>query len=159
VYELPVVREVAVRLEQQQHDLPGIAAAVAELTQAGAMSEIRAPVLPEFRRTAWVSRLAVLPLDQAVIEVTCAEKEVRDFLADGLDLVHARLEVSRDICARLENQALEQYWDQLRAHAQAHYVEERDVDDVLAMLTQRYVSADLARREKELLANPFSTER
>jgi hypothetical protein len=159
VYELPVVREVAVRLEQQQHDLPGIAAAIAELTQAGAMNEIRAPVLPEFRRIAWVSRLAVLPVDQALIEVTCVEKEVRDFLADGIDLVHARLEVSRDVCARLENQALEQYWNQLRTHAQAHYVEERDIDDVLAMLTQRYVSADLARREKELLANPFSTER
>jgi hypothetical protein len=159
VYELPVVGEVAVRLEQQQHELPGIAAAVAKLTQAGAMSEIRAPVLPDFQRIAWVHRLAVLPLDQALIEVTCVEKEVRDFLADGIDLVHARLEVSRDVCAQLENKTLEQYWNQLRAHAQAHYVEERDVDDVLAMLAQRYVSADLARREKELLSNPFNTER
>jgi hypothetical protein len=101
----------------------------------------------------------MLPLDQGVIEVTCVEKEVRDFLADGIDLVHARLEVSRDVCAQLENKTLEQYWNQLRAHAQAHYVEERDVDDVLAMLAQRYVSADLARREKELLSNPFNTER
>jgi hypothetical protein len=158
-YELPVVGEIAVRLEQQVRELPGIAAAVAELVRAGAMSEIRVPVLPDFRRIAWINRLAVLPLDQALAEVTRVEKEVRDFLADGRDLVHARLEVSRDMCAQLENKALEQYWDQLRAHARAHYVEERDVDDVLAMLTERYVSADLARRQKELSSNPFVAER
>jgi protein-disulfide isomerase-like protein with CxxC motif len=147
------------RLEHQQRELPGITAAVAELARGGAMSDIRAPVLPDFRRSAWVSRLAVLPLGQALTEIACVEKEVRDFLADSIDLVRARLEVSRDICTQLENKALEQSWDQLRAHARAHYVEERDVDDVLAMLSQRYVSAGLARRQKELSLNPFNTER
>ena len=159
VYELPVVSEIAVRLERQQHELPGIAAAVAELTQAGAMSEIRVPVLPDFQRIDWVNHLAALPPDQALTEAACVEKEFRDFLADGIDLVHARLEVSRDVCTRLENKALEQYWDQLRAHAQSHYVEERDVDEVLAMLAQRYASANLARHQAELLADPFSAER
>ena len=159
VYELPAVREIAMRLEQQQRELPGIAAAVAELAQAGAMSEIRVPVLPDLQRVEWVNRLAALPLNQALTEAACVEKEVRDFLTDGLDLVHARLEVSRDVCTRLENAALKQYWDQLRAHAQAHYVAERDVDEVLAMLAQRYASANLARQQAELLADPFSTER
>jgi hypothetical protein len=157
--ELPAVSEIAVRLERQQRGLPGIAAAVAELAQAGAMSEIRVPVLPDMQRVEWVNRLAALPLDRALTEAACVEKEVRDFLADGLDLVHARLEVSRDVCTRLENKALEQYWDQLRAHAQTHYVEERDVDEVLAMLAQRYASANLARHQAELLADPFSAER
>jgi hypothetical protein len=158
-HELSVVSEIAVRLEQQHRKLLVIGSAVAELTQAGAMSEIRAPALPDFQRVAWVSRLAALPLDQALTEATCFEKEVRDFLADGTDLVHARLEVNRDGCARLENKVLEQYWNQLRAHAQAHYVEERDVDDVLAMLAQRYGSAENARWEKEPLSDPYSTER
>ena len=159
VFELPAVSEIAARLERQQRGLPEIAAAVAELTQAGAMSEIRVPALPDMQRIDWVNHLAALPLGQALTEVACVEREVRDFLADGVDLVHARLEVSRDECTRLENKALEQYWDQLRAHAQAHYVEERDVDEVLAMLAQRYASAHLARQQAELLADPFSTER
>jgi hypothetical protein len=159
VYELPVVSEIAVRLEQQQRKLPGIAAAVAELAQSGSMSEVRMPVLPDLQRIDWVNHLAALPLDQALTEAACFEKEIRDFLAGGADLVHARLEVSRDECTRLENQVLEQYWDQLRAHAQAHYVEEREVDEVLAMLAERYASANNARQQEELLSNPFNTER
>jgi hypothetical protein len=146
-----------------------IGGTIAELTQAEVMSEIRVPVLPDLQRVVWVSRLAVIPLDQALTEVACVEKEVRDFLADGIDRAHARLEINRDECVRLENKILEQYWNQLRAHAQAHYVEERDVDDVLAMLAERYASAEKMRREKErrekerqekqLLVDPYSAER
>ena len=159
LYALPVVGEAAKRLEQQQQDLPRIAAIIAGLTQGGEMNELRPPVMPEFQRVAWVNRLGVMPFDQAIAEVVRVEQEVRDFLAGGIKLVHARLEVSRDECARLECKVLEQYWNQLRAHAQIHYVEERDVDDVLAMLAQRYASAEKARRGDELLVDPFSTER
>jgi len=167
--ELSVVLDIAMRLEQHHRKLIVIADAVAELTQAEAMSEIHVPLLPDLQRVAWVSHLAVLPLDQALTETTSFEKEVRDFLADGVDLVPARLEVSRDVCAQLESRILEQYWNQLRAHAQVHYVEERDVDDVLTMLAQRHASAEDARREnarrekerqeKELLLDPYSAER
>jgi len=163
-YELPVVGEIAVRTERKHRELVVIAGTVAELTQVEALSEIRAPALPDFKRVAWVSQLTTLPLGQALTEAMCFEGEVRDFLADGIDLVHARLEVSRDECARLENQVLEQYWHQLRTHAQVHYVEERDVDEVLEMLTQRYANAENARREgayqeKALLTDPYRTER
>jgi hypothetical protein len=136
-----------------------IAGTVAGLTQAEEMSEIRVPVLPDFQRVEWVNHLAALSLDQALTEATCFEQEVRDFLADGIDRVHIRLEVGRDECARLENRVLEQYWSQLREYAQTHYVEERDVDDVLTMLAQRFASAENARRERELILDPFSTER
>ncbi|HTZ20693.1 MAG TPA: hypothetical protein VMC06_07410 [Opitutaceae bacterium] len=157
--ELAAVGEIAGRLERQQRALPGIAAAIAELVQAGAMSEIRVPLLPDLQRVEWVNHLAALPLDRALTEVACVEKEIRDFLADGLHRVHVRLEVNRDVCTQLENKALEQYWGQLRAHAQAHYVEERDVDEVLAMLAQRQARANLVRQRAELLADPFSAER
>ena len=168
-YELPVVGEIAVRLERQHSRLLMIGGTIGELTQAEVMSEIRVPVLPDLQRVVWVSRLAVLPLDQALTEIARVEQEVRDFLAAGIDRAHARLEVDRDECARLENKILEQYWNQLRAHAQAHFVEERDVDDVLAMLAERYDNAEKARREKalqekarqekELLVDPYSAER
>lgn len=157
--ELPVLRESAVRLERQHHEILVITGVVAELTHGGPHEEIRVPVLPDFRRVAWVSRLAVLPPDQAVAEVARVEKEVREFLAAGAELALARLEASRDVCTSLENQAVEQYWAQLRDHARAHYVEERDIDDVLEMLSQRYISADIARRQQALSSNPFLTER
>lgn len=157
--ELPVLRESALRLERQHHEILVIAGVVTELTHGGPHEEIRVPVLPDFRRVEWVSRLAVLPADQAVAEVARVEKEVREFLAAGAELALARLEASRDVCTSLENQAVEQYWAQLRDHARAHYVEERDIDDVLEMLSQRYISADIARRQQALSSNPFLTER
>ena len=101
----------------------------------------------------------MLPPDQAIAELTQVETEVRAFVVGGTDPVIARLEASRDACTQLESKALELYWDQLRAHARAHYVEERDIDDVLKMLAQRYVSADIVRRQRELPSNPFLAER
>ena len=159
VNELPVVREAAARLEQQHHELVVIAGTVSELTPAGVLGEVRVPVLPDFRRVAWVSRLALLPLAQALAEVAVIEKEARDFLTGGREFVLARLQASRDVCAQLESQAVERYWVQLRTHARTHYVEARDIDDVLGMLAQRYISADIARRQEALSSNPFVVER
>ena len=159
VQTLATLRESAVGLERQHHELLVITGAVGEITETGPGGEICAPPLPDFRRVSWVSRLAVIPLNQAVAEVTRFEKEVREFLAGGKDTAFARLEASRDVCTQLESRAVEQYWEQLRLHARAHYVEERDIDDVLAMLTQRYVSADIVRRQKALSTNPFLAER
>ena len=159
VQELAALREIAMRLEQQYLELIVITGTVSELTQAGALTEIRVAVLPDLRRVAWVSRLAMLPLDQAIAEIARVEKDVRDFLADGNANAIARLEAGRTVCMQFENKLIEQYWAQLRAHARAHYVEERDIDDVLATLAQRYVSANLALQQQALSANPFLTER
>jgi hypothetical protein len=156
---LPALREIAVRLERKYHELLVITGAVTELTQAGSLTDLRAPALPDFRRVDWVSRLAVLPAGQTIAEVTRVEKEIRDFLAGGSEVALARLEAGRDVCGQFENTIIEQYWAQLRAHARAHYVEERDIDDVLAMLVHRYVSADIARQQQALSTNPFLTER
>jgi hypothetical protein len=159
VEELPVVREAAVRLENKRRDLLGTTVTVTDLAQAGAMSEICVPVLPDLQPVAWVSRLAVLQRDQALNEATCFEKEVRDFLADGVDQVRARLKASREECTRLESKFLEQYWTRLRAHAQTHYVEERDVDEVLDMLTQRYARVESVPEEEETVLDPYAGER
>jgi len=152
---LDALRNIAEPLEQLHHELLVIAGAVAELTQAGALGEIRVPVLPDFRRAAWVGRLAVLLPDQAVVAVTHVEKEVRAFLAGGAEVARARLEASRDVSTRLESALVERCWRELRVHARTRLVADRDLDDVLETLSQRYGRADFVGRQRALQADSF----
>lgn len=152
--ELAALRTIVGRLERHRHELDVIAQAIGELTAGGLPTEVRLPALPDFRRSAWLDRLALLSPAQVVAEATRVEAEARSFLADEnlAAGVAARLQANRDLCANLAENALEQYWNQLRTHACAHYVEERDVDEVLDMLTRRYVDADIQSR----LDEPFA---
>jgi hypothetical protein len=158
-HELAVLRGTVERLELHRDELALIERAVAELIAGGPAAEIRVPPLPDLRRLAWVGRLAVLPVAQVLAEVTRVETETRAFLADGAAAIEARLQSGRDICSNLAENALEQYWSQLRAHARLHYVEERDVDDVLDMLNQRYVDAAIKRRQHAVSVDPFVASR
>jgi predicted metal-dependent hydrolase len=154
-HELAVLRETAERLERRRSELLLIEQSITALAAGGPAAEIRLPTLPDLQRVAWVARLAVLPVAQVVVELTRVEAEVRTFLAEGSANVSARLEAARDICGNLVENALEEYWNQLRAHARRHYVEERDVDEVLEMLTSRYVDASIKRRQRTLTDDPF----
>ncbi len=152
--EFAALRAATERLGRHRHELYVIARAVTELTVGGPAAEIRLPALPDFQRGPWVARLAVLPPAQVVEEAARVEAEARAFLADEAVAaeIGARLQAARDICGNLAENALEQYWNQLRAHARLHYVEERDVDEVLDMLTRRYVDSNTRHR----LDEPFA---
>lgn len=161
VQALAILREAALRLEVQQTRLDEIArrfqahaACDAELAR-----DVRLPQLPDFHRVAWVSRLALMSVPQAVEEARRVESEVRAFLAAGNAHVLARLEASATVCTLLEERFLQRYWTQLRTHAQIHYVQERDIDEVLDELAQRYVGADIIRCQRILTRDPFVTER
>ncbi len=158
-HDLVVLYEIAVKVERQGDELRIIAGAINELTPPVQGGEIRLPVLPDLRRLAWVNRLAALPPDEAVPELIRAESEIRAFVNGGQETVIARLEASRDICTQLEANALDLYWNQLRAHARAHYVEDRDIDEVLEMLSQRYANTDILSQLDVLTSDPFFTER
>jgi len=154
-HELAALRESAERLVAQQTELQLIEKAALALAPADLAKEIRFPALPDLQRLAWVSRLAVIPPEKALTEVTRVEKETRDFLADPKPRTFARLEASREVCGQLVNHTLESYWSELRTHARAHYVEERDVADIIAMLSERYVDADIRRRQHALSTAPL----
>lgn len=158
---LAVLRDVAVRLEQQHAHLTALAARLQELTQThpDLIREVRLPALPDFRHVAWVSRLALLPIERCVAEAARVEAMVRDFISAGQGLAHARIEASRSACVHLADRFLQYYWNQLRTHAQIHYVEERDIDEVINELAQRYVGADLIRQQNALTRDPFLLER
>ena len=156
-HELALLREIAGRVEEQQDRLGQLANAINVLALEIGLVEVRVPPLPQFRRRAWVDLLGVTPLDQVIAEVTRVEGEVRAFIHGGMQPILGRLQACRVSCAeRLENY-LQQYWDQLRAHAQAHWVQERDIDQVLEIMAQRY-DGDIARRQREVTHNPFQTE-
>lgn len=147
-FELAALAESAERLVAQRHELLVIEKAARALADEELTKKIKFPDLPDLQRVAWVNRLAAIPPEKALVEVTKVEAEVQAFVAEPRDRTYARLQASREACGQLANQTLELYWNQLRAHARAHYVEERDVAEVISMLTQRYVDADIQRRQR-----------
>jgi hypothetical protein len=157
MHQLAVLREIAEQVERQNTKLFIVAGAINELIAPATDQEIVLPALPDFRRVAWVSRLAVLPPDLAGKELTALETTVRAF-SGGNVAISARLSASRDACTSLKTKVLELYWDQLRAHARLHFIEQTDFEEVLKMLTQRFVSAEIKRQQSELSSNPFLFE-
>lgn len=155
-----VLRDSALRVEQQLGALDQLVVQFTALLSDEAALEVRVPPLPDFRRVAWVNRIAALPPDQLAVETTRVEQEARDYVAKGQGDAAPRLAAAHEACKRHEEIFLQHYWNQLRAHAQAHYVEERGIDEVIELLMQNYVASDLARRQRELnAADPFLGER
>jgi hypothetical protein len=149
---LLALRDAALRLEQQLDKLDEACQRLAALLPAGAENELCLPPTPSFRFTAWVALLPSLPAAQLVAEVSQTENLVRQHYSEQSASIAARLAASRELCDRYEREFLEHYWNQLRTHAQLHYVEEREIDDVIEELSQRYITSDLARRQRELAA-------
>lgn len=157
-HELALLREIAARVEAQEDYVSRIGNTINAYSLEIGLIDTRVPTLPHFKRSAWIDWLGVVPLDQAVADVTRAEGELRAFLHGGMEPVIGRLQACRVSCAQRQENYLQQYWNQLRAHARAHWVEERDVDQVLDTFAQRY-DADIARRQRDVTHNPFTSER
>jgi len=155
-----VLRDSALTVERQLDLLDQFVTDLTALLPAEAAAEIRLPALPNFRRVTWVNHLATLPLAQLIAEATRVESEARAFVAAGHDTIAARLSVAHAVCQRHEGLYLHHYWNQLRAHAQTHYIEERDIDEVIDCLMETYVTSAVITRQRELSTNsPFLDER
>jgi hypothetical protein len=151
-HEIALLHEISLRVEAQLDGLAEIAARVNAHALEIAL-EVRLAPLPHFRRSAWVNWLCAVPLDQALVDVARAEGEIRTFLND-MQPILGRLQAGRVSCVQRQENYLQQYWTQLRDHAQSHWVEEREVDQVLDTLAARY-DADIKRRQREVTHNPF----
>ncbi len=161
VEALAHLRNAAVRLEQQNERLRAVVVSLAGLTGEGTelARDLKLPPLPEFNRVTWVGRLALLPAEACIREATQVENEARAFVAAGTGIIEARLEAGETAAGLHRDRFLDAYWDQLRAYAQSNYVEERDVDSVLAELAQRYVQGNIAERQADLSRDVFEGER
>lgn len=155
------LRDVIVRVEKSYATLAKISADLQSLTAAREelAREIRLPALPELRSSEWASRLALMPVNQLVAETTRIESALRAFIDGGREAALARIEASRTASGLHEEHFVQYYWGQLRIHARIHYVEERDIDEVLEELSGRHVNAAIAQRQHELSRDPFLTER
>ncbi len=109
----------------------------------------------------WVDRLTPLSDEELFATTQAMEADVRALLAKKLAPLHARAEAARETVADAGRHYFEQYWDQLRTHALTYYVKDRELDEVLDELTQRYVVATAERGQQILQgkASPYLHER
>jgi hypothetical protein len=109
----------------------------------------------------WVDNLALQHDRDALPAAQELEADARNVVAKKLTTYHASAAAALAALTPIENQELESYWEVLRAHALAHYVQERDVDEVLNELNERYVVANIERRQRviESQSDPYGHER
>ena len=138
------------------------------LTRSMAMFAANSPykdvVLPELPIkgvVGWVDNLALQHDRDALPAAQEMEADARGVVAKRLTEYHASAAAAFEALGVIENQELESYWEVLRAHALAHYVQERDVDEVLNELNERYVVANIERRQRaiESQVDPYGHER
>jgi hypothetical protein len=109
----------------------------------------------------WVDNLALQHDRDALPAAQEMEADARNIVAKKLTEYHASAAAAIESLVVIDNQELESYWEVLRAHALAHYVQERDVDEVLNELNERYVVANIERRQRviENQVDPYGHER
>ncbi|MEO6873331.1 MAG: hypothetical protein ABI222_00775 [Opitutaceae bacterium] len=108
---------------------------------------LQLPEPPNFPDATWVDGLANLSENEVCLECQACEKEARAFCATGMHTILRGGGEVREACADASRAILAKYWRQLRAHAQTHYVKEREVDEVLAELNTHRITAENARRQ------------
>jgi len=123
--------------------------------------DVRLAELPIKGVVGWVDNLALQHDRDALPAAQEMEADARSVVAKKLTDYHASAAAALEAIAVIENQELESYWEVLRAHALAHYVQERDVDEVLNELNERYVVSNIERRQRaiESQVDPYGHER
>lgn len=123
--------------------------------------EVQLPDLPITGVVGWVDQLALQNDRDALPAAQEMEAAARGIVAKKLSEFHSKAAEALATIATIESHELENYWEVLRAHALAHYVQERDVDEVLNELNERYVVATIERRQRaiESQADPYGHER
>jgi hypothetical protein len=126
-----------------------------------AYSQVQLVELPIKGVVGWVDNLALMHDRDALPAAQEMEADARAIVAKKLTEYHAAADAALQMLVAIENQELESYWEVLRAHALAHYVQERDVDEVLNELNERYVIANIERRQRaiENQVDPYGHER
>jgi len=109
----------------------------------------------------WVDNLALLHDRDALPAAQELESDARMIVAKKLTEYHASAKAAIEALVAIDTAELDNYWQVLRAHALAHYVQERDVDEVLNELNERYVVANIERRQRaiESQLDPYGHER
>jgi hypothetical protein len=148
-------------LDRTAVQLESLTRTMAMYAANSAYQEVQLVDLPIKGAVGWVDNLALMHDRDALPAAQEMESDARGIVAKKLTEYHASAAGALEALAAIEGQELESYWEVLRAHALAHYVQERDVDEVLNELNERYVVANIERRQRaiESQVDPYGHER
>jgi hypothetical protein len=148
-------------LDRTALQLESLTRSMAMIAANSPYRDVQLAELPIKGVVGWVDNLALQHDRDALPAAQEMEADARAIVAKKLTDFHASAAAALDTLGVIENQELESYWEVLRAHALAHYVQERDVDEVLNELNERYVVANIERRQRaiESQVDPYGHER
>ena len=148
-------------LDRTAVQLESLSRTMAMYAANSAYSEVQLADLPIKGVVGWVDNLALMHDRDALPAAQEMEADARGIVAKKLTEFHGSAAAALGALGTIEGQELENYWEVLRAHALAHYVQERDVDEVLNELNERYVVANIERRQRaiENAVDPYGHER
>jgi hypothetical protein len=148
-------------LDRTALQLESLTRSMAMIAANSAYKDVQLAELPIKGVVGWVDNLALQHDRDALPAAQELEADSRNVVAKKLTNYHASAAAALEALVGIENQELESYWEVLRAHALAHYVQERDVDEVLNELNERYVVANIERRQRviESQSDPYGHER
>jgi hypothetical protein len=148
-------------LDRTAVQLESLSRTMAMYAANSAYKDVQLAPLPIKGVVGWVDSLALQHDKDALPAAHEMEADARNVVAKKLTDFHASAEAALESLAAIDGQELENYWEVLRAHALAHYVQERDVDEVLNELNERYVVANIERRQRaiENQVDPYGHER
>jgi hypothetical protein len=148
-------------LDRTALQLESLTRSMAMIAANSPYKDVQLPELPIKGAVNWVDNLALKHDKDALPAAHEMENEARTVVAKKLNNYHTAVVTALQGLTEIEGQELESYWEVLRAHALAHYVQERDVDEVLNELNERYVVANIERRQRviESQSDPYGHER
>ena len=117
---------------------------------------LRIPGPPIPTQAITVDRLAQLDEAEAVAQMQQIEGTIRATIAERIPQLQTAIDAGHEYVTQRESAYLDNYWQQLRVHAQTHYVAERDLDEVINELSGRYIEQ---HRQLEAKQSPYLHER
>jgi hypothetical protein len=148
-------------LDRTSVQLESLSRTMAMYAANSAYKDVQLSDIPIKGAVGWVDNLALMHDRDALPAAQEMESDARSVVAKRLTEFHASATAALESITTIDTQELENYWEVLRAHALAHYVQERDVDEVLNELNERYVVANIERRQRviESQVDPYGHER
>ena len=139
------------------NDVADIAQTAGRVTQLSAdelPDTARLPAGPQFRNALWIDQLMALGDKTAIVELEKCEAEARFFIREGVKQMLEQAATTYAACVQLRDDYLNACWQEARDHALRNYVQERDIDEVIAELHTNY-AADVEKRQAEMIKNSF----
>jgi hypothetical protein len=148
-------------LDRTAVQLDSLTRTMAMYAANSAYKDVQLAEIPIKNVVGWVDNLALQHDRDALPAAQEMEADARGVVAKKLTEYHASAKAALESIIAIDQQELDNYWEVLRAHALAHYVQERDVDEVLNELNERYVVANIERRQRaiESQVDPYGHER